>query len=114
MVCRYFPPNGGGISAPFDDRNLIANGELSDVVQLRLAQTLTFERHQADGQTRGIELQHHRGQGSGRQALQVGQGQVGQLGDIGIGVRSRLKVHADDAHAQQASVIPCGRCRRPW
>src|ERR1035438_4331213 len=101
MIWRYLPPNGGGISAPFTTAILVADLELGVVVQLRLGETLSADRHQAHRQTGGVELQHDWRQGSWRQALQVGQRQVGELGDIGVRAGSRLEVHLDDADAQQ-------------
>ena len=39
----------------------------------------------------------------GRQALQIGQGEVRELGDIGVGVGAGLEIRFDDADAQQGT-----------
>ena len=82
-------------------RDLVADLELRQVVKLRLVQSLALHGDQADRQTGGVELQHHRRQRAGRQALQVGQRQIGELGDVGVGVGARLEIDLDDADAEQ-------------
>ena len=84
-----------------DDRDLVANRELADVVKLRLIEPFSFQRDQADRQTRSIELQHHGRQRSRRQPLQIRQRQVRQLGHVRVSIRSRLKVDLNDADTQQ-------------
>jgi hypothetical protein len=60
----------------------------------------SFHRHQANGQAGGVKLQHHRRQGAGRQALQVGQREVGEFRHVRVGVRPRLKIDFDNADSQ--------------
>ena len=80
ITCRYLPPKGGGISAPFTaPANLVADLELGQVVQLGFGESFALHGQQAHRQAGGVELQHHRRQGSRRQSLQVGQRQVGNL-----------------------------------
>ena len=98
---------------PLHHRNLVADGKLRVVVKLRFGEPLPFHRHQANRQAGGIKLQHHGRQGAGRQALQVGQGQVGDFRHIGVGAGSRLEVNLDNADSQHANAIPCDRCRWP-
>ncbi len=76
-------------------RNLVANGELSFVVQLRFVQALSFERNKAHGKTRCVELQHHRRQRTLRQSTQVGHGKVRDFADRRVWIGSRLEVHLD-------------------
>ena len=80
-------------------RNLVAHGELPDVVQLGFVQSLALQRDQTYRQARRIELQHHRRQGAGRQATKLRHGQVGNRADRGVGIRARLEVHTNQAHA---------------
>src|SRR5215469_4896024 len=85
----------------FYDGNLVADGKLPDVVKLRLGEILAFQRDQADGKTGSVEFQYDRGQGSGRQALEIGKSQVGEFRDIGVGAGSGLEVHTNDADTEQ-------------
>ncbi len=80
---------------------MIANVELSQVVQLRFGQPLTLQSHQTDGHAGGIEFQHHGRQCALRQTSQVSHCQVGNLADGGIGIGSRLEINLDQAHASQ-------------
>ena len=98
----------------FHNGDLVANRELSDIVQLRLAEALALQRDQTDRKAGGIEFEHHRRESAGRQALQVRQGEVGKLGHVGVGVGAGLKVHLDDADAGQRTrlhVIDAARQR---
>ena len=52
-------------------RDLVANVELPLVMELRFVQPLALERHQADRQTRSIELQHDGRQRALRQTAQI-------------------------------------------
>src|SRR5262249_15581514 len=54
------------------DCDLVADRELTDVMQLRLIESFAFQSDEANGQAGGVKLQNDRGQGSGRQSLQVG------------------------------------------
>src|ERR1700740_3015911 len=83
-----------------DHRDLVSNLKLCVVVQLRFVQAFTFHRDEGNGQAGSIELQNHGRKSSGRQALQVGESQVGKLSDIGVGAGPGLEVDLDDAHAQ--------------
>ena len=83
--------------------DLIANLELRQVAQRGLVEPLAFERHQADRQAGGVELQHHRRQGPGRQAPQLRHRQIGDGGDRRIRIGARLKVNLDHADAGERS-----------
>ena len=72
-------------------RHLVANTELGKIFQLRLVQALALQRNQADRQVGRIKLQHHRRQGSRRQAAQVCHGQVRDAADRRVAIGSRLK-----------------------
>ena len=61
------------------DRDLIANLELGQIVELGFVQTFALHRDQADREAGGIELQHDGRQRAGRQTFQIGQRQVGEL-----------------------------------
>ena len=95
------PPNDAGNLGALHHRDLVADLELGQIVKLRFVEALALHRDQADRQAGGVELQHHRRQRARRQALQIGQRQVGELRDIRIGVGSRLEEDLDDADAQQ-------------
>ena len=82
-------------------RDLIADLELREIVKLGFVQALALDRDQAHRKAGGVELQHQRRQRSGRQALQIGQGQIRQLRHVRIGVGAGLEIHLDDADAQQ-------------
>src|SRR3974390_143171 len=83
--------------------NLVANRELSLVMQLRFVQPLTFQRYQADGHAGGIKLQHHRRQGALRQSPQVGHREVGDFTHGRIRVGTGLKVDLDEAYPGQGA-----------
>src|ERR1039458_5668549 len=83
--------------------NLVANVELSLVVQIGLVEPLSLQRHKAHWQAGGVEFQHHRRQRSLRQTSQVGHGQVGNFTGGGIRVGARLEVHLDQAHTGQGA-----------
>ena len=51
------------------------------------------------GRLEASDLQHHRGKRSLRKPAQVRHGQVGNLRDVGVGIRARLEVDLDQAHA---------------
>ena len=91
--------------------HLVANGELAQVAQLRFAQAFAFQRDQADRQAGGVKFHHHRRQRAGRQIAQVGHGQIGDAGHVGIGIGAGLEINLDQTHARSASATPCGRCR---
>ena len=92
ITCRYLPPKGGRDLRALHHRDLIANRELREIVKLRFVEALALHRDQADRQAGGVELQHHRRKRSGRQALQIGQREIGKLGDVGVGVGARLEI----------------------
>ena len=91
----------GGDFGAFHHRDLVADLELGQIVKLSFVQTFALHRDQTNRQAGGVELQHQRRQRAGRQALQVGQGQIGQLRHVGIGVGAGLEIYLDDADAQQ-------------
>ena len=57
-------------------RDLIADLELGEIVKLGFVQPFAFHGDQAHRKAGGIELQHQRRQGSGRQTLQIGQREI--------------------------------------
>ena len=57
---------GLGHAGAGDPGDLIAHLELCQVAQFRLVEPFALEGHQADRQARGVELEHHRRQGSRR------------------------------------------------
>src|ERR1035438_9559636 len=83
--------------------NLVANVELSLVVQIGLVKPLPLQGHKTNRQAGGVEFQHHRRQRSLRQTSQVGHGQVGNFTGGGIRVGARLEVHLDQAHTGQGA-----------
>ncbi len=82
-----------------DIRHLIADGELGEIFELGLVKALAFERDQADRQVRRVELEHDGRQRAGRQAAQVGHGEIGDVGDGGVGVGAGLEVDLDERDA---------------
>ena len=81
--------------------HLIADRELRQIAQLRFIEPFPAHGDQTNGQARGVELQHHRRQGAGRQAPQLRQGQVGNRGDRRVRVRPGLKIHSNHARARE-------------
>ncbi len=80
-------------------RDLIANLKLQIVVELRFVEPLAIDGQQANRKTRCVHLHHDRRQRAFRQAAQIGHRQIGNLRDVGIGVRARLKINFDQADA---------------
>jgi hypothetical protein len=79
--------------------DLVSDLELQKVVQLGLVEPLPRNGQQTDRQTGGVDLKHHWREGALRQPPQVRQRQIGNLGDVGIGVGARLKIDFDQADA---------------
>ena len=99
-----------------DDGNLIADLELRQIVKLGFGEPLALYRDQGDGKTGGVEFQHQRRQRAGRQALEVGQREIGQLRHIRVGGCAGLEICLDDADAQQRAglhVIQAACLREP-
>ncbi len=80
---------------------LVADGELPEVAQLRLVEPLALQRDQAHRQARRVELLHDRRQRARRQPAQIGHREIRDLVDVRVGVGARLEEHLDDAHARQ-------------
>ena len=68
---------------------------------MRFVEALAFQRDQADRQVRRVKLQDHWRQRSGRQAPQVRHRQIRNGAQVGVRVRSRLKINLDQAHSGQ-------------
>ena len=83
--------------------NLVANVELSLIVQLGFGQSLALQSHQANRHAGGVELQHDRRQRALRQPSQVSHRQVGDLADRRVRIGSRLEVNLDQADAGERS-----------
>src|SRR5262249_22003112 len=90
-----------GYGCPRNICNLVAYRELSDVVQLRLVQAGALQRDQANRQARGVKLQYHGWQGTGRQSPKLCHGQIRDGADRSIRIGARLEVHADQADSCQ-------------
>ena len=101
MICRYFPPNGGGTDAPATPASWLRTVNWPEIAQLRLVQALALQRDQADRQARRVELLHDRRQRARRQPPQVRHREIRDLVDVGVGVGAGLEEHLDDADARQ-------------
>ena len=84
-----------------DAGQLVPDGELPEVAQLRFVQPFALQRDQTHRQARGVELLHDRRQRAGRQAAEIGHRQVRDLVHVRIGARPGLEEHLDDADAGQ-------------
>src|SRR6202050_3724038 len=83
--------------------DLIPYLKLRQIFEPRLVETLTFQCDQTHRKIRSVELQHHRRQGSRRKPSQIRHGQIRDIADRGVRVRTRLKVDLDQAHPGQRS-----------
>ena len=111
-----FAAEYGGNLRAVDDGNLIANGELRQIVKLGFAESFARYRNQRDGKAGGVEFQHQWRQGPRRQSLEIGECEIGQLRHVRVRVCAGLEVYLDDAYAQQRpglTVVHSASLREP-
>ena len=94
-----FPAVGRRHRGAGNARDLVANLKLQIIVQLRFVEPLAIHREQANGKTRSVHFHHHGRQRAFGKPPQIRHGEVGNVGDVGIGVGAGLKINLDQAHA---------------
>ena len=99
MIARYLPAKRLRHGSAGNIGDLVANVVLAKIVELSFVQAFAFQRDQANRQAGRVKLQYNRRQRSRRKAAKIGHREIRNGAEVGVGVRSWLKIDLDQAYA---------------